>query len=92
METQRLHAKVTGLVQGVYFRDTTRQQAAALGLAGWVRNLADGSVEVLAEGPRPGLEALLEFLRTGPRQARVDRVDADWLASSGELHGFDVRG
>jgi acylphosphatase len=88
----RLHARVFGLVQGVFFRDTTRQQARALGLTGWVRNVADGSVEVTAEGPRPALDSLLEFLNTGPLHARVDRVDPQWSAATGEFTAFDVSG
>lgn len=88
----RLHARVYGLVQGVFFRDTTRQKAGALGLTGWVRNVADGSVEVTAEGPRAALESLLEFLHAGPSQARVERVDADWSAATGDFTTFDVSG
>jgi acylphosphatase len=88
----RLHARVHGLVQGVFFRDTTRQRARALGLTGWVRNMADGSVEVTAEGPRPALDSLLEFLHTGPVDARVERVDADWPTATGEYTTFNVSG
>lgn len=88
----RLHARVHGLVQGVFFRDTTRQKARRLGLTGWVRNMADGSVEVTAEGPRDSLDSLLEFLRVGPSQARVERVDAEWSAVTEEFTTFDVSG
>jgi acylphosphatase len=91
VKSARLHARVHGLVQGVYFRDTTRQTARALNLTGWVRNLSDGSVEVIAEGPRPALESLLKFLRTGPSQARVERVEAEWGAATGEFAAFHVR-
>lgn len=86
----RLHARVYGFVQGVYFRDTTRQQAKALAVTGWVRNAADGSVEVTAEGPKAALESLLEFLRVGPSQARVERVDAEWSAATGDFATFEV--
>lgn len=91
MDQQRLLAQISGLVQGVYFRDTTRQQAQALGVAGWVRNLADGSVEVLAEGPKAQLDTLLQFLHRGPQLARVDKVQAQWQAATGEFSGFEVR-
>jgi acylphosphatase len=91
MEQQRLQANISGLVQGVYFRDTTSQQAQALGVAGWVRNQPDGSVEVLAEGPRPQLETLLKFLHQGPHLARVDKVQAQWLAATGEFSAFEIR-
>lgn len=91
MQSHRLHARISGFVQGVYFRDTTRQRATALGLTGWVRNLTDGSVEVTAEGPRDKLESLLEFLRVGPGHARVDKVEADWPAATGEFAPFEIR-
>ncbi len=90
VESRRLHARIYGLVQGVFFRDTTRQQARALNLSGWVRNEADGSVEVIAEGPPADLETLLQFLRQGPSHARVDRVEADWAAATGEFSSFNV--
>jgi acylphosphatase len=91
MDNHRLHARVYGLVQGVYFRDTTRQNANALKITGWVRNLLDGSVEVLAEGPRPALDTLLKFLHSGPPHARVERVETEWGAATGEFTGFAVR-
>ncbi len=87
----RLHARVHGLVQGVYFRDTTRQVAATLGVKGWVRNAADGSVEVAAEGPRHALDSLLAFLHKGPSHARVERVDAEWKTATGEFTSFEIR-
>ncbi len=91
MDPQRLHAQISGFVQGVYFRDTTRHQAQALGVTGWVCNRPDGSVEVLAEGPRPQLESLLGFLKVGPQHARVDQVQAEWLAATGEFTLFEIR-
>lgn len=91
METHRLHAQISGRVQGVYFRDTTQRQAANLGLTGWVKNKADGSVEVLAEGPKPQLETLLQFLQVGPAHARVEKVAANWLAATGEFASFEVQ-
>ena len=88
---QRLHAIVSGVVQGVNFRYVTRTEAARLTLAGWVRNLRDGSVEVMAEGPRPALEALLSFLHRGPPAASVENVRAEWSAAAGEFKSFDIR-
>jgi acylphosphatase len=87
----RLFAIVHGMVQGVFFRDFTRRQALTLGLTGYVRNLADGTVETVAEGPQEGLERLLEQLRVGPPSARVDRVDFKWEDHSGEFDRFEVR-
>lgn len=86
-----LRARVFGLVQGVNFRAVTRERAQALGLTGWVRNRADGSVEVLAEGARASLTQLLEYLHRGPRHAEVDRVEAEWLPASGGFTGFEIR-
>jgi acylphosphatase len=67
----RLHVRVTGVVQGVGFRWFVRERARRLGLAGWVRNLPDGSVEVLAEGPQGQLDLLEGELRKGPQGAQV---------------------
>lgn len=68
--------RVTGRVQGVFFRASTRQQAERLGLTGHAHNLRDGSVEVLACGPEAGLDALEAWLRQGPPHARVDGVES----------------
>ena len=75
---RRLHAVVSGRVQGVGFRASAQQVAQRLGLAGWVRNLADGRVELEAEGPAPILDQLLAWLRKGPSLSRVDGVEVDW--------------
>jgi acylphosphatase len=85
-----LHAIVHGRVQGVNFRYHTQMQAQALGLNGWVANRADGTVEVLAEGPRAALDQLLAFLRVGPSQAHVERVDVDWPKPTGRFTRFQV--
>ena len=87
----RLHAMVSGRVQGVSFRYYVVERAADLDLTGWVRNRWDGSVEVTAEGPRTRLESLLQVLRQGPPMARVEEVDFAWLEASGEFIGFSVR-
>lgn len=86
----RRRAIVHGLVQGVFFRDTTRRQATAHGLGGWVRNLPDGTVEVVFEGDPEAVEALLSFCREGPRGARVDRVEISEQEPEG-LIAFEVR-
>lgn len=90
-EAIRLHAIVHGIVQGVNFRYYTTRRAAELGLSGWVRNRADGTVEVVAEGPKPHLEALLAWLHVGPSSAYVERVEAEWGPATGEFAGFRVR-
>ena len=88
--SESLHAVVYGLVQGVNFSYYTQLNAQALHLTGWVRNRPEGTVEVLAEGPRPALEQLLAFLSEGPSHARVDRVDVEWLPASGQFSRFQV--
>jgi acylphosphatase len=87
----RVRAFVYGRVQGVWYRGFTERRATGLGLAGWIRNLADGGVEVLAEGPRPRIEELLALLRQGPPGARVDALDAEWGTATGEYEGFRIR-
>ncbi|HEU4928598.1 MAG TPA: acylphosphatase [Candidatus Krumholzibacteria bacterium] len=85
-------ALVSGRVQGVFFRDTTRRQAQSLGLSGWVRNLPDGRVEVCAIGPRAACESLLEFLRVGPPRASVSNVEARWETAPPSAPGdFEIR-
>lgn len=91
METTRLHALIHGYVQGVNFRWYTRQRASLLGLSGYVRNRADGSVEVVAEGPREKLEQLLAWLHHGPSLASVERVDVSWEEPTREYSSFEVR-
>ncbi|HFD39215.1 MAG TPA: acylphosphatase [Anaerolineae bacterium] len=89
--TARLHAIVHGRVQGVSFRYYTRRRAGELGLSGYVRNLWDGTVEVVAEGPRPALDQLLSFLHTGPPAAIVTQVDVHWTAPTAQFDRFEVR-
>jgi len=87
----RLEAIVRGLVQGVGLRYHVLQRASALGLTGYVRNLWDGSVEVVAEGDKAKLDQFLAYLEVGPRSAWVQEVTTNWLAASGEFHSFEVR-
>ncbi|MEW6329085.1 MAG: acylphosphatase [Candidatus Micrarchaeota archaeon] len=87
----RVNVKIFGLVQGVFFRAHTKDKARELGLAGWVRNSPDGSVECVAEGERGALEKFLAWCRTGPPSSRVERVEEQWLEFRGEFSSFDVR-
>jgi acylphosphatase len=87
----RLTASVYGRVQGVSFRYYTRREAAALGLAGWVRNQADGSVVVFAEGDKGRLQDLARFLQHGPPGAAVRSVDMEWSQGPETLSGFEIR-
>jgi acylphosphatase len=87
----RVHLFVSGLVQGVFFRGATVDEARRLRVAGWVRNLSDGRVEVEAEGGRAALEALVAFCRRGPPAARVEGVEEDWRPFGGDLGPFAAR-
>lgn len=78
-------------MQGVFFRDSTREEAQQKGVAGWVRNSADGSVEAVFEGEPEAVEALVWFVRSGPGSADVERVDVDEEEPEG-LRRFEVRG
>ena len=90
-QLERLEASVRGRVQGVGFRHFVRIRAAALGLVGWVANEPDGSVAVVAEGPRDALESLEQLLHAGPSGARVEDVHARWLPARGRFERFGVR-
>lgn len=80
---------MAGRVQGVFFRDSTRREAARLGVAGWVRNCADGTVEAVFEGPADAVEAAVAFVRTGPPRAEVERIEIFGEPVEG-LSAFDV--
>jgi acylphosphatase len=82
--------RVTGRVQGVFFRAWTREQARELGVSGWVRNCSDGSVEAHAEGDAEAIDRLIELLRKGPSGARVDHLNVD-DAKPQDLSDFEVR-
>ncbi len=86
-----IRAIVSGEVQGVGFRDATRRRAEALGVAGWVRNADDGTVAVHAEGPPAAVEALIDFLRRGPRGAVVEDVAIEQVRAEGHEQ-FALRG
>jgi len=78
MKESRIIIKVYGLVQGVFFRYTTRKVAQRLALTGYVKNMPDGSVYIEAEGSKDKLYELLEFSKQGPKYARVDRVEHEF--------------
>ena len=86
----RRRALVEGNVQGVFFRDSTRDQAEKHGVAGWVSNRSDGAVEVVLEGPRAAVEQVLEFVAQGPPEASVEAVAVRDEEPEG-LGAFEVR-
>ena len=81
---------VSGLVQGVCYRMDCRDAASEIGVAGWVRNLASGDVEVLAEGTDEQLAKLLAWCRRGPPHARVTSVREEYSAATGEFDSFEI--
>jgi acylphosphatase len=89
-EPVRRRVVVSGRVQGVWFRESCREQAAALGVSGWVRNLSDGRVEVVLEGAPAAVERVVTWCRHGPERARVDRSEVEAELPVGE-RGFRVR-
>jgi acylphosphatase len=89
-ERARMTLVIEGIVQGVFFRASTLEQAQSLSLTGWVKNLPDGSVEVTAEGSRYALEDLLAWCRRGPPGSRVDDVTVRWSPCQDEFRTFMV--
>ena len=87
----RAHVFVSGRVQGVFFRQKTKQQADSLGVNGWVRNLPDGGVEAVFEGDEEAVKALVEYCHHGPSYARVTNVNVVWEEYCGEFSDFKTR-
>ena len=90
-DRERARVYVSGKVQGVFFRDATREKAEQLGLAGWVRNIPDGRVELLLDGPSEKVREMVRWCKEGPSHADVEDVDTEFEASAGDLEGFEVR-
>ena len=86
----RIHIKVNGLVQGVFFRASTEKKAGELGLTGWVKNCDDGSVEIMAEGKKDALQKLYSWACEGSESARVDGCKEEWGEYKGEFSGFRI--
>lgn len=86
--TKRVRLRVSGRVQGVYFRASTQERARALGLSGWVRNTPDGAVELEAQGRPDQLEALIAWCNEGPPAARVDDILVEWVPPREEVQGY----
>ena len=88
----RIDLIITGRVQGVFYRASALEQAQSLNLTGWVQNLADGSVEVVAEGQRYALEELINWCRHGPPEAAVQDVIVRWGKHQNEFRTFRIAG
>ena len=90
MDNIRAHLIIEGRVQGVWFRDSTRNEATRLNLTGWVKNRFDGSVELVAEGPREEVKKLIEWGHHGPPGARVTMVHEIKEDYTGEFDSFRI--
>ncbi|UCG29622.1 MAG: acylphosphatase [candidate division WOR-3 bacterium] len=90
-ESERAHIIVEGNVQGVFFRANTRNAAKLLGLKGWVRNLPDGRVEIMAEGTPGKMADFVRWCRKGPPLSRVEGIEVDWEEPTGEFTCFEIR-
>ncbi len=88
---KRMRVFVSGGVQGVFFRAHTKQWALQLGLTGWAKNLEDGRVHIIAEGPETKLKQLLEKLREGPPGSRIDNIDVDWREAKEKFNTFFIK-
>jgi len=86
----RAHIFVTGRVQGVYFRQSTKRQANSLDVTGWVRNLPDGRVEAVFEGDEEPVKVAVDYCHYGSRAAKVEKVDIMWETYTGQYKGFEV--
>ncbi|MEH6471250.1 MAG: acylphosphatase [Halopseudomonas sp.] len=91
MNQLTLHAWITGRVQGVWFRQSTKQQAEFHAVSGWVQNLPDGRVEALLQGEANAVRQLEAWLSIGPELAKVADVEVQVLDSAEPLSGFEVR-
>ncbi|HEY5595718.1 MAG TPA: acylphosphatase [Candidatus Bipolaricaulota bacterium] len=91
MELKRAHVVVSGVVQGVSFRAYAKAKAVELSLAGFVRNLPDGDVEVVLEGPGAQVELMIAWCHRGAPLAHVENVVVDWQPYQGEYQGFSIR-
>jgi acylphosphatase len=89
-ETVRRRVVVHGIVQGVWFRDSTRREALHFGVSGWVRNRPDGTVEAVFEGRSKAVESMIDFARSGPPRALVTKVDV-YDEAPEPLTGFAIR-
>jgi acylphosphatase len=90
LDNIRVRLIIEGLVQGVWFRDSTRRKAKELGVFGWVKNRSDGGVEVLAEGTAEAVKQLMDWCHKGPPRAVVQRVREMHEEWQGEFDSFDI--
>lgn len=90
-EQSSVHLKISGRVQGVYYRASMLHEAQKMGLTGWVMNCSDGSVEAVAEGAEAKLDELIAWCHQGPEGARVAAVETSWQKPENNFIGFAIR-
>lgn len=88
---ERAHVYISGNVQGVFFRDSTRRKAEELGIAGWVKNTPEGRVEAVFEGPSSVVQEMIEWCKEGSSPATVEEVDTEREEPAEDLEGFEIR-
>jgi len=89
-QERQVYLRVYGIVQGVFFRAYTQKEALALGLKGYVRNMPDGSVEIIAQGQEEKLKKLIEKVKVGPPAASVERVEERWEKITRKYDAFEI--
>lgn len=90
MKKMRVHIFVSGQVQGVCFRGDTQQIARELGITGWVKNLPDRKVEIIAEGEKEKVKQMVDWVKQGPPAAQVNNIDIEWQEYKGEFKDFYI--
>ncbi len=88
---KQVHLIISGMVQGVLFRASAQNTARKLNVSGFVKNLSDGSVELIAQGEEAMLNRLIEWSRKGPLGARVENVEITWQTAEPQFKGFNIR-
>jgi len=86
----RVHLRITGQVQGVFFRRSAKIEAEKLGIVGWVRNESDGSVEIMAQGEKKNVDKFIKWCKKGPPFARVEKIDVHWEKGLHEFGDFSI--
>lgn len=91
MKMVRAELCIKGRVQGVFYRQSTKETATALGLTGWVRNLENGDVDAVVEGPETAIQNLIEWCWIGPPAAHVSDITTEWSSAQDQFSDFSVR-
>ena len=91
MSKVRVELNIQGRVQGVFYRQSTKETALRLGLTGWTKNCWDGSVRAIFEGEKDAVDAAVKWCRQGPEEAVVSEIEEKWLDFVGKFDGFGIR-